>query len=1510
MKKISAQIEPENSYRFLQDERDSFIPVVLVCLFLAPFVFPMPACAAGKIVAWGQHDAGQCDVQSPNSGFTAISAGGGAVSLGLQGGSNPAPVITAFSPIYGAMGGSVTISGLNFSPVAADNIVYFGAVRAVVTAASATNLTVTVPAGAIYAPITVTVNGLTAYANQSFMPTFSGDGSSITVNSFAPRLDLASGSGPIKVVIADLDGDGKPDLIVANDYGNTISLYRNISTNGSLTAGSFAPRVDLVTPPGNNSLYSPFGLAVADVDGDGKLDIIVTDYDDSIVSVYRNTCTPGNISSNSFATRVDFATGAQPQGVAVADIDGDGKPDLLVANHGDGTVSILRNTSVMGSLTTNSFALKVDIATGSGCDSVAVGDLYGDGKPDVVTANTGSGTVSLLRNISTPGSITTNSFAAPVDIAVLSEPIEVAIGDLDGDGKLDLIVTFYFPQTIVSVLRNTSTAGSLTTASFAPRIDFSLGGRGHTPAIADLDGDGKPDLAVVTELNSLLSIFHNVSTPGSFTTNSFAPRVDFATGYNAWGVAIGDLDGDGRPDIVFANTYDNTISIYQNVTPFGNPPIIATQPTNQTVVAGGTTTFSVTVTGRPPFYFQWQKNGTNLTDGGNISGSASFSVTAGGTLPLSHQWNFNGTNIDGATNSLLVLTNVQFSQAGNYAVLVTNLYGSVMSSNAVLTVVPPPPVPVITGLSPASGLAGISVTIFGINFSPVTASNIVYFGAVRAVVTTASVTNLTVTVPVGATYAPITVTVNGLTAWANAPFLPTYLGSGTINSSSLEPRLDLPAGNGPTQIAIGDLDGDGKPDLVVGNSYDSTVWVYRNISTNGTLAAASFAPAIVLPVVGSGSGNNVWVALADLVGDGRLDIVACNGGYNSVSVFKNLSLPGSITTNSFGSRVDFSVAGLPNSVAVMDLDGDGKPEIITANYAGNTVAVLRNIGINGTITTNSFAAPVYFPAGPAPNQVAIADLDGDGKPDIVTANTLPFTLDTNNAVSVLRNISTVGNIAFASTVNFPGVPTSCNLAIGDLDGDGKLDLIVSSFINGQAVSVYRNVSTRGSITTNSFAPHVDFAVGGWGNDVAIVDLDGDGKPDVAVVTQLPDHLSLFKNISIPGSFTTNSFAPRVDFTAGYNPNGVAIGDLDGDGRPDIVFGNSYDNTISIYRNIVPFGRPPVITTQPTSQTVTVGNSASFSVTASGTLPLDYQWNFNRTNIPGATNSMLTLTNVKVSQAGNYAVLVTNAFGSILSSNAVLRINRPPVADATATVPLVISCNNSNARMVLNGSRSSDPEGRPLQYFWFEAGATNVIAARAVAVVVLPVGTNSITLMVNDGFASSQQTITVAVITIPQAIDRLTGLVMARVAKPQPLIASLSAALASVERGNRTAAIQQLQAFQHKVDAQVARRNPALARTLVKGAEEIIYALECGRDGDGRGPGCEHGRIEAKDGRDHGGLSLEFSGTPGTVYIIEASTNLVNWATIGAATADENGNVSFTDAEADRHPARFYRVLVE
>jgi hypothetical protein len=558
-----------------------------------------------------------------------------------------APQIFNLTPAAATNGALITISGTNFNSASADNIVYFGAVQANVISATPSSLLVQVPVGATYAPVTVTAGGLTAYSSQLFQPTFAGNDANIDTSSFSSRLDLQSGAGPIRVAIADLDGDGKPDLIVANGNGNSISLYRNISGSGRLTDGSFTPRVDIAIPAG----YSPYGLAVADVDGDGKLDIIISDYNVGMVSVYRNTGAAGNFSSNNLDPRVDFPCGPQPQGIAVKDVDGDGRPEILIANAGNGTVSLLRNIGSAGSLGTNSFAPQVNIKTGNSCNNVVVDDLDGDGKPDIAVANATDGSVSVLRNIGSPGKITTNSFAPKVDIAISDYVLQLTSGDLDGDGKLDLVVASYLSQK-VSVLHNTSSPGAL---SFAAPVDFALGGRGHSPTLADLNGDGRPDLAVATELNSLISVFQNDCMPDSFTSDSLSPRIDYDTGWNAWGVVAGDLDGDGRPDLVFVNSYDNTISIYQNQAPLFHttPPTITSQPAGQTVLQGS---------------------------------SATLSVTATGPGPLAYQWKFNKATISKATNATLTLTNLHPAQAGNYAVTISNPYGSVTSSNAALTV--------------------------------------------------------------------------------------------------------------------------------------------------------------------------------------------------------------------------------------------------------------------------------------------------------------------------------------------------------------------------------------------------------------------------------------------------------------------------------------------------------------------------------------------------------------------------------------------------------------------------------------------------------------------------------------------------------------------------------------------------------------------------------------------------------------------------------------------------------
>jgi hypothetical protein len=1123
--------------------------------------------------------------------------------------------------------------------------------------------------------------------------------------------------------------------------------------------------------------------------------------------------------------------------------------------------------------------------------------------PTVVTLNQGSADhkVSILRNLGVVDGITTNSFAAAVDLAGADTGETLAVGDLDGDGKPDLVAGSYTGGTI-AVYRNTSVAGSITTNSFAAPVVFAIGARVHTVALGDLDGDGKPDVALVTELPSSLVLFKNLSTPGSFTTNSLGSQLNFASGDNAIGVAIGDLNGDGRPDVAFGNQYDGTLEIYQNIVPFGTAPVITAQPANQTVTVGGTASFGVSATGATPLSYQWYFDGTNLlvgatnavltfadvqvnnggsyavtvtnlfgsatssnalltvlappvitaqpsnqtvivgsaasfgvrvtgatplsyqwyfdgtnllvgatnavltfadvqvnnggsyavtvtnlfgsatssnalltvlappvitaqpsnqtvivgsaasfgvrvtgtaplnyqwyfngtnllvgatnavltfadvqvNNGGNyavtvsnpfgsatssnalltvltppvitaqptnqtviVGSAASFGVSATGTAPLSYQWYFNHTNLLGATNAILTLVNAQLTNGGSYAVKVMNLFGSVTSTNALLIVNPlSTNIPVIISFSPGAAAISNSITITGANFGSAPASNIVYFGAVKAAVLAASPTNLVVRVPAGATYAPITVTVNSLTAFAPAPFLPTFLSGGSLNTSSLAAPVLLTTGSGPARVLIGDLDGDGKPDLAVLNGSDGTVDFYRNLGTNGPLAATSFAPPVVLTVAG-GANSVSGLALADLVGDGRLDILV--GGYslNHVAIFQNFSSPGSLTTNSFGREVDLAVSGYPSSIAVADLDGDGKADIVTANQQGSTVSILKNLGGGGTISAGSFATPVSFATGPNPWNVFIVDIDGDGKPDVVTLDQG----SANHKISILRNLGVVHGIttnSFAQAVDLAGADTGETLAVGDLDGDGKPDLVAGSYTGG-TIAVYRNKSVAGSITTNSFAAPVVFAIGASVHTVALGDLDGDGKLDVAAVTQSPSSLVLFKNLGTPGSFTTNSLGPKLSFGAVNNAIGVAIGDLDGDGRPDVAFGNQYGGNVEIYPNITPFRVPPVITGQPTNQSVAVAATVTFAVNAGGTAPLSYQWYFNHTNLlAGATNAVLTLAKAQLTNSGSYSVRVTNLFGSVTSSNAVLAVIN---VNVVAALPLTMA--QSGGSLVLS-----------------------------------------------------------------------------------------------------------------------------------------------------------------------------------------------------------------------------------
>ncbi|MFI5251969.1 MAG: FG-GAP-like repeat-containing protein [Bacteroidota bacterium] len=464
--------------------------------------------------------------------------------------------VLSFSPTSGPIGTSITITGTNFSTTRANDIVYFGAVQAQVSSATETQLVVTVPIGATYQPISVTVNGLTAYSNAAFIVTFPSS-QIIDTSSFASKVDFTTGTSPVGIALSDIDGDGRPDLVITNRGSNTVSVFRNTSVSGSITASSFDPKIDFITGS------FPWGLEVSDLDGDGKPDLIVANGNDNTISVFRNTSTIGSISTNSFASKVDFATGMWPQNIAIGDVDGDGKPDIIVTNGDDNTISIFRNTSTCGSITANSFAPKVDFATGKWPYGIAIRDLDGDGKPDMIVVNYQSNTVSVFRNTSVLGSITVGSFASAVDFTTGKFPQHVAIFDVDGDSKLDLVIT-NMDSNSVSVFRNTSTIGSIATNSFDSKVDFTTGTNPRGITICDVDGDKKPDLVVINANDKTLSVFRNISILGSITANSFASKVDFATGNSPVYVAIADMDGDGKPDFVVPNYKDNTVSILRN----------------------------------------------------------------------------------------------------------------------------------------------------------------------------------------------------------------------------------------------------------------------------------------------------------------------------------------------------------------------------------------------------------------------------------------------------------------------------------------------------------------------------------------------------------------------------------------------------------------------------------------------------------------------------------------------------------------------------------------------------------------------------------------------------------------------------------------------------------------------------------------------------------------------------------------------------------------------------------
>jgi hypothetical protein len=361
---------------------------------------------------------------------------------------------------------------------------------------------------------------------------------------------------------------------------------------------------------------------------------------------------------------------------------------------------------------------------------------------------------------------------------------------------------------------------------------------------------------------------------------------------------------------------------------------------------------------------------------------------------------------------------------------------------------------------------------------------------------------------------------------------------------------------------VGDINGDGIPDLITANNLSSSVSVLLG-KGDGTFASKK----------DSGVGTKpIPVALGDVNKDGRLDIVTANDFGQSVSVLLNNG-DGTFT------RKDYSPGiGLAVWVTLGDLNGDGNLDMVVSDYSNSRAVVLLGQG-NGTFTSKS---PFHVP-GTNTRNLALGDLDEDGKLDLVVS------YQNSTFVSVLHG---KGDGTFGNGTNYAvGGSSNEGFALGDVNGDGHLDIVTANF-NADTVSVLLGNGN------GTFAPKTDYAVGPFPEEVALGDLNGDGHIDMIVASQGTG--SPWNNtVSVLLGNGDGTFATRTDITVGRGPNGVALADLNGDGKLDAAVVNIADNNVSVLLNTSSTTLPSLSIADTSVKENPLGTTyASFAVTLS------------------------------------------------------------------------------------------------------------------------------------------------------------------------------------------------------------------------------------------------------------------------------------------------------------------------
>ena len=502
--------------------------------------------------------------------------------------------------------------------------------------------------------------------------------------------------------------------------------------------------------------------------------------------------------------------------------------------------------------------------------------------------------------------------------------------------------------------------------------------------------------------------------------------------------------------------------------------------------------------------------------------------------------------------------------------------------------------PKIISFNPAVGVAGTSVTISGSGFSNVPDSNVVYFGATRAKINSADDSQLQVTVPAGATYSQLTV-INKTTRLSAASALSFSPVLALADATGLDPKVRLHKSAQAADVKIMDIDGDGKPDIITTNPVTHSLMVFLNKATKGQLDTGSFAAPVIYP---AGQQPGI-VSICDMDGDGRADIVLMNAGYstaangnNSLTIFQNLSTPGKIklsvvtivdSTATAPAQYAFHLTPGDNVARIADFDSDGKPDIAVLNTAG-FITIYKNSYIPGLPLKNLIGSADTVVAGLHPQTFNTGDVNNDGKPDIMVAD------PQDNLVRILQNTSAAGNILFQRS-DLPITYEPLSISVTDIDGDGKPDAIISTPAGSPTVLLH-NTSPAGPFAATNIDITNLYISSNYNDNILLQDINGDGKPDLISLNPKLDSVFSFSNKSTPGLATTAYFNGKNSCPVITVPD--CTGDLDGDGKPDMVVGSAFG--IDIFHNNTALAPPPPPVTQTNTVEMTIYPNPATSIT--------------------------------------------------------------------------------------------------------------------------------------------------------------------------------------------------------------------------------------------------------------------------------------------------------------------------